>query len=421
MATLRGLRAMGKEKRREKGGKIADDTPPVAASTAIPPGAPDPAPPPPPPTPRNFSSRLRDLLPQGGMLPWWVMLLVAVYTLVKLGMTLEHPCGVLGIGNHAPITRAQISRAFRTLSTCTHPDKLVGHSAEQIRRGELLFKRASDAKDQLITTGADNGCDTQLDAAIYQTVLFIVGWLYETGGVSIATTIFNFFYDLLTFQNDITTTISCLLLSMSVFSTLRNLLNYIFQTGPITALLSIVTYTFIGPLPTLYRLAILPPLRFSCFVRRELLPFLRGVDDEETPLRFQNASPADDGGEAPLGGGEGVSTEDANKEESCEMEGAVGGKGEEVEGAAGSGRVRLPQANADAPKRGLRQRKGAAQPNNAKPPPPGAHGTHEGQPEIPPELRAVLVEAMRPVGPMPLREIIERKSPPDFRLASAVS
>ena len=88
------------------------------------------------------------ILPEGGVLPWWVVLVFSVYSLLKLGMTLEHPCGVLG--THAPVTRSQIQKAYRSLSVCTHPDKLVGFETEDVRRGELLFKRASSARESLI-------------------------------------------------------------------------------------------------------------------------------------------------------------------------------------------------------------------------------------------------------------------------------
>jgi hypothetical protein len=35
-------------------------------------------------------------------------------------------------------------------AVCTHPDKLVGHTTENIQRGELLFKRTSAARDDLM-------------------------------------------------------------------------------------------------------------------------------------------------------------------------------------------------------------------------------------------------------------------------------
>eukprot|EP00425_Heterocapsa_triquetra_P019199 CAMPEP_0195151928 /NCGR_PEP_ID=MMETSP0448-20130528/181475_1 /TAXON_ID=66468 /ORGANISM="Heterocapsa triquestra, Strain CCMP 448" /LENGTH=134 /DNA_ID=CAMNT_0040190663 /DNA_START=46 /DNA_END=447 /DNA_ORIENTATION=+ len=49
---------------------------------------------------------------------------------------------------------SDVKRAFRTLSMCTHPDRLRGRlkreaTAAEERRGEIIFNRASAAKDEL--------------------------------------------------------------------------------------------------------------------------------------------------------------------------------------------------------------------------------------------------------------------------------
>lgn len=151
------------------------------------------------------------LLPEKGLLPWWVVLLVATYLLLKLGLTLEHPCGVLGISGR--VTRPTLSKAFRTISMCTHPDKLVEYSPAEVRRGELLFKRASSARDTMMAAlrdldedaPADGLCSTQLDAAIWQAVQLFFGWAFETGGVAMLTSVYDFLYALLTFEYDVST------------------------------------------------------------------------------------------------------------------------------------------------------------------------------------------------------------------------
>lgn len=120
-----------------------------------------------PPTKKSF---LSSLLPEGGVLPWWVVLLASVYLLLHLGLLFEGPCGILGVSS--PLRRSQVDKAFRTISTCTHPDKLT--PADK-RRGELLFKRASDARKELHAQLRLQGegeesvsCDTKLNEAIYQ-------------------------------------------------------------------------------------------------------------------------------------------------------------------------------------------------------------------------------------------------------------
>jgi hypothetical protein len=185
------------------------------------------------------------------MLPWWVVLVFSVYCLLKLGLTLEHPCGVLG--THEPVTRSQIQKAYRSLSACTHPDKLVGYSADDVRRGELLFRRASTAREGLIAelkqasgsrqcaeakerrraaaeaaaaaAAAESGgeaaaaaaaavadessaddaacsatCSTQLDTAIWQGVSYVFAYFLETGGIEVVYGFATFLWELVTFQ-----------------------------------------------------------------------------------------------------------------------------------------------------------------------------------------------------------------------------
>ena len=118
--------------------------------------------------------RLRSAL----RLPWYVVLLVATYCLLQLGLAVEHPCAILGI---ATIDRAGVARAYRALSLCTHPDK---HAGSADRRRELLFIRASEARDALVaamreaapseTGGEEEGesagaplrCSTGLDGSL---------------------------------------------------------------------------------------------------------------------------------------------------------------------------------------------------------------------------------------------------------------
>ena len=65
---------------------------------------------------------MKAFLPEGWLLPWWVVLLVTCYLLLKVGLSLEHPCSVLGVWS--PVTRGQISKRYREISMCTHPDRL---------------------------------------------------------------------------------------------------------------------------------------------------------------------------------------------------------------------------------------------------------------------------------------------------------
>lgn len=157
---------MGKQKRRDAAAVAppsptkAESAPGSPAKSAAQPAAGRQQQPPVPQKPQSLRERF---LPDGFVLPWWVVLVFSVYCLLKLGLTLEHPCGVLGV--HAPVTRSQIQKAYRSLSACTHPDKLLGFEAEDIQRGELLFKRASSAREQLLKEVKDASASPQCTAA----------------------------------------------------------------------------------------------------------------------------------------------------------------------------------------------------------------------------------------------------------------
>ena len=223
------------------------------------------------------------LLPEGGLLPWWVGLIISVYALLKLGLTLEHPCGVLG--TWSPVSKSGISRAYRQLSVCTHPDKLIGHSAADIHRGEMLFKRASGAREQLLqimreaaaaeeaalaqgmAAPADTACSTHLDTAIWMGLQYLFGSLIETGPLAILQSLFEHVYDFVTLQYDVSMSISIALLSLTAVQALRQLLSWLLTTGPLTTIVSAIITIVICPLPTLGRFVVTPPLRWLTFVR----------------------------------------------------------------------------------------------------------------------------------------------------------
>ena len=229
---------------------------------------------------------MKAFLPEGWLLPWWVVLLVTCYLLLKVGLSLEHPCSVLGVWS--PVTRGQISKRYREISMCTHPDKLLGHTADEVERGKLLFQRASDARDGLIAAtresaaaieraarasaidgGAADGavaqaeasCSTQLDEAIYQGLSYLLEASHEVGAYAMGQYVFDFFYRLLTFEFDVTGTISSVLLLMTLYRTLAGFVAFLRDSGPLSTLVAALTTCIVGPLPTLLRFLALPLLR----------------------------------------------------------------------------------------------------------------------------------------------------------------
>jgi len=386
---------MGKQARKEKKPTAGEPPSPGKAEpldAAIqPPDAEAPA-----PVRRGYSA----LLPEAGLLPWWVVLLATCYLLLKMGLSFEHPCSILGVS--APVTRGAISKRYRELSMCTHPDKLLGQPPDDIERGKLLFQRASGARDmltaavrdaaaaleaqrQLEASGGDDtaaaadgalaqaSCSTQLDEAIWQGLEYMFEAGNEVGAMAMLQYVFDFFYSLCTFQFDLTGTISSVLLLMTFFTQLKSLLSFLRDSGPLSTLIAAFTTVFIGPLPTLYRFAVLPVLRVEAFVRCELLPFFSaegtavednyfevegGPDGSPEQLQAEREAmamvPSDDGAAAtePADGA-------APAPEAAAAAAAAAGE-EEVPAEIRAARKRMRDkeagGGADAPKRGLKLR-----------------------------------------------------------------
>ena len=250
------------------------DEPPIADADA------DDAEPAPPP-----KTGLARILPEGLRFPWWVVLVASAYFLLKLMLTLEHPCYI--IGARSPVTRAQITKRHREVSMCTHPDRLVGRGAVDVRRGELLFQRASAAKDELLgavrqaaaareaesALAGEAGdapvevtCSTLLDAAIYEVFAMVADRLSETGAFEVGGTAYKFVVDIVTLEYDIGTSISLLLLLMALGRFVLSFLGFLKESGPLTTLASVATTLVVGPLPTVARFVTLPALRLEAFV-----------------------------------------------------------------------------------------------------------------------------------------------------------
>ena len=93
--------------------------------------------------------------------------------------------------------------------------------------------------------------------------------------------VYDFFYRLLTFEFDVTGTISSVLLLMTLYRTLAGFFSFLRDSGPLSTLVAAATTVIVGPLPTLLRFVALPLLRVEAFLRGELLPFFNAADDDE--------------------------------------------------------------------------------------------------------------------------------------------
>ena len=78
-------------------------------------------------------------------MPWWLVFLTGMYLLVKLQGVYDSNCAVLGLWS--PVSRRDVTKAYRKVSMCTHPDKLLNPADKKL--GEILFTRATKAREEI--------------------------------------------------------------------------------------------------------------------------------------------------------------------------------------------------------------------------------------------------------------------------------
>ena len=136
---------------------------------------------------------MKAFLPEGWLLPWWVVLLVTCYLLLKAGLSLEHPCSVLGVWS--PVTRGQISKRYREISMCTHPDKLLGHTLAFSPNGKylavgftsgLLKVLMGMTLEEVATFKASKGCITQCSFSSEKKPHLVSNWVQPQPTVRIS-------------------------------------------------------------------------------------------------------------------------------------------------------------------------------------------------------------------------------------------
>ena len=386
----------------------------------------DAAPAPPPP-----KTGLARVLPEGLRFPWWVVLVASAYFLLKLMLTLEHPCYI--IGARSPVTRAQITKRHREVSMCTHPDRLVGRGAVDVRRGELLFQRASAAKDELLgavrqaaaareaesALAGEAGdapvevtCSTLLDAAIYEVFAMVADRLSETGAFEVGGTAYKFVVDIVTLEYDIGTSISLLLLLMALGRFVLSFLGFLKESGPLTTLASVATTLVVGPLPTVARFVTLPALRLEAFVRDDLLPLLdragalaAGDDEEEEHGDDDGGGVSDDDGGANGGDGDAANGD------------AADATTEEVSASVAAAREKMKQRGGG---EGARQR-GGRRAASSKPTSPNAKPAAAAA-AAQPQAAEPIQYSFPPegvVGELGAREVLSRRPPPNGRVMSS--
>jgi len=252
-------------------------------------------------------------------IPWWVLFAFVTYFMLKSqDVYFNSPCAVLGMNE--PLSNAVIKKKFRNISMCTHPDRLRGRlgrvpTEAEVRRGMVLFNRASKAKDSL--TDALKSAETSRErrnkrrekkglppleepeiycqegdfdkrifrqikdtweyvnaiakvemgqdpAAAYGKVEVVYYFLKQ-----LASEIVNAYYDAITFTNGVMSSLLLLLWTLFLYRMLRSFFEWLYKIGIIRLPFEIVRGVLISPFPTAFRFIVLIPLRFYVFLRTE--------------------------------------------------------------------------------------------------------------------------------------------------------
>eukprot|EP00930_Biecheleria_cincta_P007053 TRINITY_DN108196_c0_g1_i1.p1 TRINITY_DN108196_c0_g1~~TRINITY_DN108196_c0_g1_i1.p1 ORF type:complete len:684 (-),score=127.37 TRINITY_DN108196_c0_g1_i1:20-2038(-) len=226
-------------------------------------------------------------------LPWWLCFLTGIFLLTKLQIVYnDSPCAVLGI--QSPVTSADLKKAFRTLSMCTHPDRLRGRlgrqpTAAESRRGEIIFSRASAAKEEL-TKMLRHTKSKELQCYQGELELAVFGLFKQVGQALSALGLNDYFemgidllWNLVTFEAGFFNTLLSILWMSFLFKLVKQFLTYLWRMGIINGSIAFVTTVVIGPIPTIVHFFVLPLFRLVVFCRtmlKEYRPDL--VPDQQT-------------------------------------------------------------------------------------------------------------------------------------------
>lgn len=188
----------------------------------------------------------------------------------------DSPCSVLGV--QGPVSSSDVKKAFRQLSMCMHPDRLRGRlqrSASDLeeRRGQMLFTRASAAKDELekMLKAAKKKkipCyQGELEQALVIFFVQVGRALTNLGIGDVWSMCVDIFWSFVTFEKGIFNTLLSALWFAFVFRNFKALFMYLWRLGAIRGTVAVVTTVVIGPLPTVVNFVGLPVMRLGAFVK----------------------------------------------------------------------------------------------------------------------------------------------------------
>lgn len=207
--------------------------------------------------------------------PWWLAFALGIFLLTKLQLVYnDSPCAVLG--TQSPVNTTDVKRAFRVLSMCTHPDRLRGRlgrspTAAEERRGEIIFNRASAAKDHLTKAlkrkKTVNCYEGELEMALLAFVTQAGAGIGSLGLNDYYAMVVELFWNIVTFEAGFFNTCLSVLWLTFVFKLVKQFLMFLWSMGIIRGSVALVTTIVIGPLPTVINFIALPVIRLLAFLK----------------------------------------------------------------------------------------------------------------------------------------------------------
>lgn len=279
--------------------------------------------------------------------PWWICFLLGVFFLTKLQLVYnDSPCAVLG--TQSPVTMSEVKKAFRGLSLCSHPDRLRGvlkrdATPAETRRGEIIFNRASAAKDELTKMFKGKKASSvqcyegELEMALVQALTHFGGALSALGISDYVELATGLAWKFITLEMGVMNTLLNVLWMTFLFRLLKQFFTYLWRMGILRFVLGLLTTVVIAPWPTVINFVSLPWIR--------LVTFLQEIAGVSKPAAADDATQPEPQAE----GADGVQTVPGVP---VTMMGATTARSMTMTGALAS-----RQARDDTPQRNLRQRK----------------------------------------------------------------
>jgi hypothetical protein len=185
-------------------------------------------------------------------------------------------CAILGLPS--PVTKSEVSRAYRQISLCTHPDRLLSRLKRQptkfeVQRGTTLFDKFTQARDGLQSTLKKSGeeqidCfgDVQLEGFIWTTIKWVFDFVATNISIWSGFDMVSSLYNTLAADGWSMEDFFLLLLLYTIFKLCWRFLKWAFGFGWRGPFLFAATF-IVGPIPTIGYFVYLPFLRvYALFV-----------------------------------------------------------------------------------------------------------------------------------------------------------